>query len=97
LLICTGKSGSLNGRAGGEYEISGPGLDLKSVDRLFEAFYTNYQGPGPWGVGFGHLSLDHRGARRADLGRRRMNLGGAVFQFTPCPLEPRRSPFPAWA
>ena len=51
---------------------SGLGLDLRSVDRLFEAF-SIYQGP-------------HRGARRADVGPARMEPGGASFQFT-LPLE----------
>ena len=51
---------------------SGPGLDLRECGPPIRGL-LHYQGP-------------HRGARRADVGPARMNLGGASFQFT-LPLE----------
>jgi len=65
LLICTEKAES--NRALVAVRDSGPGLDLKSLDRLFEAFYTTKVQDR--GIGL-HLPFDHRGAWRADLGRR---------------------------
>ena len=66
LLICTEKKES-NGALVAVRD-SGPGLDLRSADRLFEAFYTTkVRGIG---IGFDRLPFHHRGARRADVGRR---------------------------
>ena len=62
------------------YEISGPGLDLKSVDRLFEAFYTTKVQA--HGHRFGRLPFHHPSARWATVGRGRDAPCGAIFQFT---------------
>ena len=77
LLICTEKAES-NGALVAVRD-SGPGLDLKSLDRLFEAFYTTK----PGGMGMG-LSIC-RSIIEAHGGRLRACANepqGAVFQFT---------------
>jgi C4-dicarboxylate-specific signal transduction histidine kinase len=82
LLICTGKTES-NGVLVAVRD-SGPGLDLTSVDRLFEAFYTTkVQGMGV-GLAICRSIIEAHGGRMwAGANEPR----GAVFQFT-VPLEP---------
>jgi C4-dicarboxylate-specific signal transduction histidine kinase len=81
LLICTEKAES--NRALVAVRDSGPGLDLKSVDRLFEAFYTTkVQGMGI-GLAICRSIIEaHGGQMWACANEPR----GAVFQFT-VPLE----------
>jgi C4-dicarboxylate-specific signal transduction histidine kinase len=88
LLICTEKAES--NRALVAVRDSGPGLDLKSVDRLFEAFYTTkVQGMGI-GLAICRSIIEaHGGQLWAGANEPR----GAVFQFT-VPLE-RDETFPA--
>ena len=62
LLICT--ENVVTNAALVAVRDSGPGLNLKSADRLFEAFSTTKV----QGTGMG--PFNHRGARRADVGRR---------------------------
>jgi C4-dicarboxylate-specific signal transduction histidine kinase len=81
LLICTGKEES-NGALVAVRD-SGPGLDLKTVNRLFEAFYTTKVR----GVGIGltvcrSIIEAHGGRMWAGANEPR----GAFFQFT-LPLE----------
>jgi signal transduction histidine kinase len=77
LLISTGKA-----EAGGmlvAVRDSGPGLDPKSADRLFEAFYTTK--PGGMGMGLAicrSIIEGHGGRLWASTNEPR----GAVFQFT---------------
>lgn len=73
LLICTEKEESNGARVA--VRDSGPGLHLKSVDRLLGLLY--YQGPRRRHR-LDRLRFHHRGARRADVGRR-MNLGAPPF------------------
>jgi C4-dicarboxylate-specific signal transduction histidine kinase len=85
LLICTEKKAS-NGALVAVRD-SGPGLDLKSADRLFEAFYTTKVR----GVGIGltvcrSIIEAHGGRMWAGANEPR----GASFQFT-LPLEPDES------
>jgi C4-dicarboxylate-specific signal transduction histidine kinase len=82
LLICTKKAES-NGALVAVRD-SGPGLDLKIVDRLFEAFYsTKVQGMGI-GLAICRSIIEAHGGRMwAGANEPR----GAVFQFT-VPLEP---------
>jgi C4-dicarboxylate-specific signal transduction histidine kinase/DNA-binding winged helix-turn-helix (wHTH) protein len=82
LLICTEKAES-NGALVAVRD-SGPGLDLKSVDRLSEAFYTTkIQGMGI-GLAICRSIIEAHGGRMwAGANEPR----GAVFQFT-VPLEP---------
>src|SRR5258708_7819663 len=81
LLICTGKAES-NGALVAIRD-SGPGLDLKSVDRLFEAFYTTkVQGMGV-GLAICRSIIEAHGGR---IWARANEPRGAVFQFT-LPLE----------
>jgi PAS domain S-box-containing protein len=62
---------------------SGPGLDLKRVDHLFEAFYTTK----PSGMGMGlAISRSIIDAHRGRLWAGTNELRGAVFQFT-LPVE----------
>src|SRR5260370_31127545 len=81
LLICTGKAESNDALVA--IRDSGPGLDLKGVDRLFEAFYTTkVQGMGV-GLAICRSIIEAHGGRvcaRANEPR------GAVFQFA-VPLE----------
>jgi C4-dicarboxylate-specific signal transduction histidine kinase len=82
LQICTGKAGS--NAALVAVRDSGPGLDPKIVDHLFEAFYTTkVQGMGI-GLAICRSIIDAHGGRMwAGANEPR----GAVFQFT-VPLEP---------
>jgi signal transduction histidine kinase len=77
LLICIEKSDS-NGALVAVRD-SGPGLDLETVDRLFEAFYTTkVQGMGI-GLAICRSIIQAHGGRlwaRANVPR------GAIFQFT---------------
>jgi C4-dicarboxylate-specific signal transduction histidine kinase len=76
LLICTEKAES-NG-ALVTVRDSGPGLDLKTVDRLFEAFYTTkVQGMGI-GLAICRSIIDAHGGR---LWARANVPCGAIFQF----------------
>jgi C4-dicarboxylate-specific signal transduction histidine kinase len=81
LLICTEKAESNDALVA--VRDSGPGLDLRSVDRLFEAFYTTKV----HGMGIGlaicrSIIEAHGGQMWAGANEPR----GAVFQFT-VPLE----------
>ena len=77
LLICTGKAES-NGALVAVRD-SGPGLDLKSVDRLFEAFYTTkIRGVGT-GLTVCRSIIEAHGGR---LWARANAPCGAIFQFT---------------
>jgi len=85
LLICTEKSDS-NGALVAVRD-SGPGLDLETVERLFEAFYTTKV----QGMGIG-LAIC-RSIIQAHGGRlwARANLPcGAIFQFTLPPTGPSK-------
>jgi C4-dicarboxylate-specific signal transduction histidine kinase len=88
LLICTEEAKSNDALVA--VRDSGPGLDLKSVDRLFEAFSTTkVQGMGI-GLAVCRLIIEaHGGQMWAGANEHR----GAVFQFT-LPLE-RDETFPA--
>jgi C4-dicarboxylate-specific signal transduction histidine kinase len=82
LLICTEKAES-NGALVAVRD-SGPGLDLKSADRLFEAFYsTKVHGTGLGLAVCRSIIEAHGGRMRAGENEPR----GAVFQFS-VPLEP---------
>jgi C4-dicarboxylate-specific signal transduction histidine kinase len=87
LLICTERSDS-NGALVAVRD-SGPGLDLETMDRLFEAFYTTKV----HGMGIG-LAIC-RSIIQAHGGRlwARANVPcGAIFQFTlPPPTRPEQS------
>jgi C4-dicarboxylate-specific signal transduction histidine kinase len=77
LLICTEKAES-NGALVAVRD-SGPGLDLKSVDRLFEAFYTTkVQGMGI-GLAICRSIIQAHGGR---LWARANEPRGTIFQFT---------------
>jgi signal transduction histidine kinase len=77
LLICTEKSDS-NGALVAVRD-SGPGLDLETVDRLFEAFYTTkVQGMGI-GLAICRSIIQAHGGR---LWARANVPSGAIFQFT---------------
>ena len=77
LLICTEKSDS-NGALVAVRD-SGPGLDLETVDRLFEAFYTTkVQGMGI-GLAICRSIIQAHGGR---LWARANVPCGAIFQFT---------------
>jgi C4-dicarboxylate-specific signal transduction histidine kinase len=81
LLICTEKA-EPNGALVAVRD-SGPGLDLKSVDRLFEAFYTTkVQGMGI-GLAICRSIIEAHGGR---IWAGANEPRGAVFQFT-VPLE----------
>ena len=84
LLICTEKSDS-NGALVAVRD-SGPGLDLETVDRLFEAFYTTkVQGMGI-GLAICRSIIQAHGGR---LWARANVPCGAIFQFTlPHPTGP---------
>jgi C4-dicarboxylate-specific signal transduction histidine kinase len=76
LLICTGKTEPTGVFV--TVRDTGPGLDPKGLDRLFEAFYTTK----PDGMGMGlaicrSIIEDHGGRVRASANRPR----GAVFEF----------------
>jgi C4-dicarboxylate-specific signal transduction histidine kinase len=81
LLICTERAESSGALV--TVRDSGPGLDLKSVDRLFDAFYTTkVQGMGI-GLAICRSIIEAHGGRMwAGANEPR----GAVFQFT-APLE----------
>jgi C4-dicarboxylate-specific signal transduction histidine kinase len=82
LLICTEKA-EPNGALVAVRD-SGPGLDLKSVDHLFEAFYTTkVQGMGI-GLAICRSIIEAHGGR---IWAGANEPRGAVFQFT-VPLEP---------
>ena len=86
LLICTEKSDS-NGALVAVRD-SGPGLDLKSVDRLFEAFYTTkVQGMGI-GLAICRSIIQAHGGR---LWARANVPCGAIFQFTLPTHRPEQS------
>jgi signal transduction histidine kinase len=77
LLICTEKSDS-NGALVAVRD-SGPGLELETVDRLFEAFYTTkVQGMGI-GLAVCRSIIQAHGGR---LWARANVPCGAIFQFT---------------
>jgi signal transduction histidine kinase len=66
---------------------SGPGLDPKSLDRLFDAFYTTK----PQGLGMGlAISRSIIQAHRGRLSARANASGGAIFQFT-LPIREERA------
>lgn len=82
LLICTEKAES--NRVLVTVRDSGPGLDLKIVDHLFEAFYTTkVQGMGI-GLAICRSIIEAHGGR---MWAGANEPGGAVFQFT-MPLDP---------
>jgi C4-dicarboxylate-specific signal transduction histidine kinase len=84
LLICTEKSDS-NGALVSVRD-SGPGLDLETADRLFEAFYTTkVQGMGI-GLAICRSIIEAHGGR---LWARANVPCGAIFQFE-LPTHPRR-------
>jgi signal transduction histidine kinase len=77
LLICTEKSDSNGAQVA--VRDSGPGLDLETVDRLFEAFYTTkVQGMGI-GLAICRSIIQAHGGR---LWARANVPCGAIFQFT---------------
>ena len=82
LLICTEKAES-NGALVAVRD-SGPGLDLKSVDRLFEAFYTTKVHGMGVGLAICRSIIEAHGGR---IWAGANEPRGAVFQFT-VPLEP---------
>jgi C4-dicarboxylate-specific signal transduction histidine kinase len=82
LLICTEKAESNVALVA--VRDSGPGVDLKSVERLFEAFYTTkIQGMGI-GLAICRSIIEAHGGR---ISAGANEPRGAVFQFT-MPLEP---------
>ena len=86
LLICTEKSDS-NGALVAVLD-SGPGLDLETVDRLFEAFYTTkVQGMGI-GLAICRSIIQAHGGR---LWARANVPCGAIFQFTLPTHRPEQS------
>jgi C4-dicarboxylate-specific signal transduction histidine kinase len=86
LLICTEKSDS-NGALVAVRD-SGPGLDLETVDRLFEAFYTTkVQGMGI-GLAICRSIIQAHGGR---LWARANVPCGAIFQFTLPTHRPEQS------
>jgi signal transduction histidine kinase len=82
LLICTEKAES-NGALVAVRD-SGPGLDLKSLDRLFEAFYTTKVQDRGIGLAICRSIIEAHGGR---IWAGANGPRGAVFQFT-VPLEP---------
>ena len=82
LLICTEKAES-NGALVAVRD-SGPGLDPKSVDRLFEAFYTTKAQDRGIGLAICRSIIEAHGGR---IWAGANEPRGAVFQFT-VPLEP---------
>ena len=90
LLICTEKAVS-NGALVAVRD-SGPGLDPKSVDRLFEAFYTTKAQDRGIGLAICRSIIEAHGGR---IWAGANEPRGAVFQFT-VPLEPDET-VPAWA
>ena len=86
LLICTEKAES-NGALVAVRD-SGPGLDLETVDRLFEAFYTTkVQGMG-MGLAICRSIIQAHGGR---LWARANVPCGAIFQFTLPTHRPEQS------
>lgn len=86
LLICTEKSDS-NGALVAVRD-SGPGLDLETVDRLFEAFYTTKVHGMGIGLAICRSIIQAHGGRlwaRANVPR------GAIFQFTLPTHRPEQS------
>ncbi len=90
LLICTEKAVS-NGALVAVRD-SGPGLDLKSLDRLFEAFFTTKVQDRGIGLAICRSIIEAHGGR---IWAGANEPRGAVFQFT-VPLEPDET-VPAWA
>jgi signal transduction histidine kinase len=90
LLICTEKAVS-NGALVAVRD-SGPGLDLKSLDRLFEAFFTTKVQDRGIGLAICRSIIEAHGGR---IWAGANEPRGTVFQFT-VPLEPDET-VPAWA
>jgi len=85
LLICTEKA-EKNGALVAVRD-SGPGLDLKSLDRLFEAFYTTKVQDRGIGLAICRSIIEAHGGR---IWAGANEPRGAVFQFT-VPLAPDES------
>src|SRR5262249_1368795 len=86
LLLRSGADGSQNVRI--SVEDSGPGLDPKSLDHIFDAFYTTK----PHGLGMG-LAIS-RSIVEAHGGRLWATANvphGAIFHF-PMPIDSDRAP-----
>jgi PAS domain S-box-containing protein len=82
LLIITGRNAS-NGVFVSVRD-SGPGLDPKTMDRLFDAFFTTKSKGMGMGLAICHSIIETHGGR---MWARANEPRGAVFQFT-LPLEP---------